>query len=190
MNLNKLSQHFFCKIKNRNGTDAKPYFILAISNIYARTYKLLKVLWTARRSNQLILKEINPEYSLEGLMLKLKRQYFGHLMWRTDSLEKTQMLGKTEGERRRGQQKMRKLDSFTNSMDMNLSKPSEIIKDREACLAAVQGVTKRWTQLSNWTTTIYKLCEKKSFQKSYISNNWISKFIPDFILFWSILYYY
>ena len=78
MNLNKLSQHFLCKIKNRNGTDAKPYFILAISNIYARTYKLLKVLWTARRSNQLILKEINPEYSLEGLKLKL--QYFGHLM--------------------------------------------------------------------------------------------------------------
>ena len=96
MNLNKLSQHFLCKIKNRNGTDAKPYFILAISNIYARTYKLLKVLWTARRSNQLILKEINPEYSLEGMMLKLKLQSFGYLMQRADSLEKALMLAKIQ----------------------------------------------------------------------------------------------
>ena len=84
MNLNKLSQYFLCKLKNRNGTDAKPYFILAISNIYARTYKLLKVLWTARRSNQLILKEINPEYLLEELMLKLQLQYFSHLVQRAN----------------------------------------------------------------------------------------------------------
>ena len=131
--------------------------------------------WTARRSNQSILKEISPEYSSEGLMLKLQLQYFGHLMWRTDSLDKSLMLGKTEGRRRRGWQRMRRLDDITDSLDMSLSKFQEMVQYRKFLWAAVHGVTKSPTRLNDWTTkqhtSIFKASLKNIHRKKFKALN-------------------
>ena len=129
--------------------------------------RLLRVPWTARRSNQSILKEISPEYSLEGLNQKLKLQSFGHLMQRSDSLEKTLMLGKIEGRQRRGWQRTRWLDGNTDAMDMGLSKRRKLVMDREVWLAAVHGVAKNWTQLSDWTERFSGRNYKGTWQRAW-----------------------